>query len=185
MNDRMPHGVRLTKLETHDDDRGFLTEVFRSAWDTGIEPVQWNVTVSDHGVLRGVHVHLEHTDYIAVVDGWADVGLCDARPGSPTEALAVVVPLRSEEMAGLTIPPGVFHGLYLHERSIFLYGLSHGWEPADDLGCRWDDPEMGIPWPVDSPTLSDRDRTAPPFSRLLAEIGPALPAGPDGGSPGS
>jgi len=176
MSERMPRGVEVTELQTHADDRGALTEVFRSTWDTGIEPVQWNVTLSAPGVLRGVHVHLEHTDYLAVIDGWADVGLYDARPGSPTEGLAALIALRADEMAALTIPPGVFHGLYFHERSIFLYGLSHGWEPADDLACRWDDPAMGIPWRADSPAVSERDSEAPSLRTLLAEIAPRLAA---------
>lgn len=178
MSDRLPHGVQLTKLETHADERGALTEVFRRSWTTGIEPVQWNVTLSQPGVLRGTHVHLEHTDYITVIEGRADVGLSDFRPGSPTEGLAVVLELAAEEMAGLTIPPGVFHGLYFRERSIFLYGLSHGWQPVDDLACRWDDPDLGIPWRVGDPTLSVRDASAPSLRELLAEIGGALATGP-------
>lgn len=185
MTDRLPAGVVLTKLDTHADDRGALTEVFRSSWDTRIEPVQWNVTLSEPGVLRGVHVHLEHTDYLAVIDGRADVGLYDARPGSETHGQATVVAMRADEMAGMTIPPGVFHGLCFHERSIFLYGLSHGWVPGDDLACRWDDPDMGIPWNIDSPSLSDRDAAAPSLSRLLEQIGPALPGRPADGAGGS
>jgi dTDP-4-dehydrorhamnose 3,5-epimerase len=179
-DERLPDGVRVTRLETHADDRGSLTEVFRSSWDTGIEPAQWNVTVSAPGVLRGVHVHLEHTDYVSIVQGHADVGLYDARLNSPTRGLAIVVPLRGDRMDGLTIPPGVFHGLYFHDRSVVLYGLSHGWDPSDDLACRWDDPDMRIPWPVRSPALSDRDAGAPALRELLAEIGSAL-----GGRPGS
>jgi dTDP-4-dehydrorhamnose 3,5-epimerase len=62
MTDRLPVVIRLTKLETHEDDLGALTEVFRESWDTGVAPSQWNVTVSQPGALRGVHVHLEHTD---------------------------------------------------------------------------------------------------------------------------
>ena len=184
MDDRLPEGVRVTKLETHADDRGALTEVFRSSWDTGIEPAQWNVTVSAPGVLRGVHIHLEHTDYVSVVEGRADVGLYDARPASSTHGLATTVALGGERMEGLTIPPGVFHGFYFHERSVVLYGLSHGWDPSDDLACRWDDPDMGIPWPVRSPALSDRDAEAATLRELLAEIGPAL-AGPGSRSPGA
>jgi dTDP-4-dehydrorhamnose 3,5-epimerase len=176
MSDRLPAGVLVTKLDTYADERGTLTEVFRSAWDTGIEPVQWNVTLSAAGVLRGVHVHLEHADYLAVVDGRADIGLYDARPASETHEMAVVMPMRADEMTALTIPPGVFHGLYFHERSIFLYGLSHGWEPDDDLACRWDDPDMAIPWELSSPSMSDRDEAAPSLRFLLAETGP--PGGP-------
>lgn len=183
-DERLPDGVRVTTLETYADDRGSLTELFRSSWDTGIEPAQWNVTVSAPGVLRGVHVHIEHTDYVAVVEGRADVGLYDVRPRSASHGLATVVTLRGDPMAGLTIPPGIFHGLYFHERSVVMYGLSHGWDPSDDLACRWDDPDMAIPWPVRSPSLSDRDAGAPPLRKLAAEIGSALGDGPGSGAAG-
>lgn len=160
--------------------------MFRGSWDSGIRPTQWNVTVSEPGVLRGVHVHLEHTDYLAVIEGRADVGLYDARPGSPTRGLASLVGLHAEAMAGLTIPPGVFHGLHFHERSVFLYGLSHEWTPEDDLACRWDDPAMGIPWRgPGNPRVSSRDLAAPGLTELLAEIGSSLPVVPGPGARGS
>jgi dTDP-4-dehydrorhamnose 3,5-epimerase len=175
----LPAGVRLRPLATHADPRGSFTEVFREEWEVGVEPVQWNVVRSAAGVLRGVHVHPRHGDYFLVVGGRALVGLRDLRRGSPTEGLSALVELRGDALAALTIPPGVAHGFYLPEPSIHLYSVSHYWDPADELGCHWRDPALGIPWPCTEPLLSPRDAEAAPLADLLSELEPWQPiAGP-------
>lgn len=60
---KLPSQCVLRNLTTHSDHRGALTEIFRKEWQTGIEPVQWNFVHSQPNVLRGVHVHVLHTDY--------------------------------------------------------------------------------------------------------------------------
>src|SRR5687767_6795800 len=90
--------VLLRPLTTHPDERGALTEIYRSAWDTGIDPVQWNCLVSEAQVVRGVHVHIAHTDYVLVVRGRASVGLRDLRPGSPTENRTALIELSADEL---------------------------------------------------------------------------------------
>lgn len=182
MTQHLPAGAFLTKLETHPDHRGSLTEIYRVGWmGQDISPAQWNFTVSEARVLRGVHLHLVHTDYLVVAEGRADIGLRDVRRGSPTEGLATLVEMKGEEPSALTIPPGVIHGLHFHERSIVLYGLSEEWDLADDLACRWDDPDVGIPWGVSSPTISERDARAPSLRDVLASVEHAQPIG---GAPG-
>src|SRR3972149_836293 len=84
----LPAGVRLLPLEMNRDDRGVFTEVFRRSWDIGVEPVQWNFVTSQAGVLRGVHVHVRHVDYLIVLEGRASIGLRDLRRGSPPEGAA-------------------------------------------------------------------------------------------------
>src|SRR3990170_6547130 len=79
----LPAGVRLLPLEMNRDDRGVFTEVFRRSWDIGMEPVQWNFVTSQAGVLRGVHVHVRHVDYLIVLEGRASIGLRDLRPRPP------------------------------------------------------------------------------------------------------
>ncbi|HEX2025370.1 MAG TPA: dTDP-4-dehydrorhamnose 3,5-epimerase family protein [Actinomycetota bacterium] len=177
MSPDLPDGVVLIPLAPHRDHRGSLTEVFRRGWETPGAPAQWNLTTSETGVLRGIHVHLDHSDYVVVATGRADIGLSDIRRGSPTEGLATVVPLSEDEPAGLVIPPGVLHGFHFHERSILLYGLSEEWDPEDDIACRWDDPDAAIPWQVDDPLLSDRDAEARPLREILPLIDPAEPIG--------
>src|SRR3972149_5305605 len=80
----LPHGVSLTPLRMHRDERGWLTEIFRDEWGGGVAPCQWNATMSQRNVLRGVHVHHKHQDYLVLLRGKISVGLYDARPRSPT-----------------------------------------------------------------------------------------------------
>lgn len=65
----LPRGVALRPFTTHHDERGSFTEVFREEWDTGVRPVQWNAVSSEAGVLRGVHVHVRHDDYLILLRG--------------------------------------------------------------------------------------------------------------------
>ena len=154
----------------HHDPRGAVTEVFRESWETGIAPVQWNVVRSEAGVLRGVHVHVRHDDYLILLDGRALVGLRDLRPHSPTSGRTCLFEMRGDELAALTIPPGVAHGFYFPEAAVHLYAVSEYWDPADELGCHWADPALEIPWPAEPAILSTRDAAAPPLSVLLRQL---------------
>ncbi len=171
----LPAGTLLRPLEPHLDERGSFTELFRAEWETGVSPIQWNAVRSEAGVLRGVHVHLSHYDYLTVPAGRADVGLRDLRHGSPTHGLTALIELGEERPAALVIPPGVAHGFYFHEPSLHVYAVSEYWNPDDELGCRWDDPELAIPWPVRSPRLSERDAGSPSLRALLDELEPLQP----------
>jgi len=170
--EKLPVGVRLRSLTSHFDYRGNLTELFRANWETGIAPLQWNLAKSGAGVLRGVHVHLKHDDYLIVVQGKASIGLRDLRRGSPTEGVAVVVEMCGEPLTALTIPPGVAHGFFFHEPSIHVYSVSEYWDPADELGCHWADPALEIPWPMTTAIISERDAALPPLSELVKLISP-------------
>lgn len=161
----------------HRDDRGVFTEVFRREWDTGIDPVQWNMVRSDAGVLRGVHVHLRHADYLMIVSGSATVGLRDLRSDSPTEGTAATIPTDGRRLTSITIPPGVAHGFLFHEPAIHVYAVSHYWDTADELACHWSDPDLEIVWPETPSLVSPRDDSAGSLSDLLAEISPYQPIG--------
>ena len=173
----LPHGVRLAPLTMHADHRGEFTELFREEWPTGVRPIQWNVVSTEAGVLRGTHVHIRHDDYLVLVQGQASIGLRDLRRGSPSEGLAVVVPVCGDRMAALSIPHGVLHGFYFHVPSVHVYAVSEYFDPADELGCHWADPALELNWPVTDPLLSARDAQAPPLSDLLARLEPAQPIG--------
>jgi len=172
----LPAGVELQQLEPHADERGVFTELFRDSWGLDVAPAQWNVVRSDANVLRGVHAHWRHADYLTVVAGRASIGLHDLREDSPTEGLGTVVELAGEAPQGLSIPPGVAHGFYFHEPSLHVYAVSHEWDPADELGCRWDDPELRISWPCSAPLLSERDRSLGRLSELAGAWRAALAA---------
>jgi dTDP-4-dehydrorhamnose 3,5-epimerase len=172
---RLPAGASLHRLRPHVDDRGSFTELYRAEWGTGVTPIQWNAVRSEAGVLRGVHVHIRHDDYLTVPIGRAVVGLHDLRRGSPTEGMNALVELGGAQAAALVIPHGVAHGFYFLEPSLHVYAVSEYWDPSDELGCRWDDPELQIPWPVRSARVSERDAAAQPLRALLDELEPWQP----------
>jgi dTDP-4-dehydrorhamnose 3,5-epimerase len=170
----LPEGVELHRLEPHTDARGVFTELFRDSWGLPVVPVQWNLVRSKENVLRGVHAHWRHWDFLTVVDGRATIGLHDLREGSPTEGLGTTLELAGEEPAALSIPTGVAHGFYFHAPSIHVYAVSSEWDLADELGCRWDDPALHISWPSSEPIVSDRDQDLGSLSELRAAVQTAL-----------
>jgi dTDP-4-dehydrorhamnose 3,5-epimerase len=161
-------GVAVIPLTPHVDGRGVFTELYRGSWETGVTPVQWNAVHSAANVLRGVHVHRRHADYLTLVSGTATIGLHDLRPGSPTNGEGRIVEFAAAAPSALVIPQGVAHGFYFHEASIHVYAVSHEFDPADELGCRWDDPALGIAWPCTQPEISERDRSLGSLNELHA-----------------
>ena len=166
----LPQGVCHNLLAPHPDGRGTLVELFRHSFPGAFEVAQWNGVTSSAGVMRGVHVHLVHWDYLIVLSGRALVGLRDLREGSPTSGESALVEMRGDAPASLTIPPGVAHGFLFPEASLHVYGVSHVWNQDDELGCHWRDPELRIPWPVAEATVSPRDAALPPLAFLLRTI---------------
>lgn len=151
--------------------------------------MQWNFVRSEAGVLRGAHVHIRHSDYLVLAEGRASIFLHDLRRGSATEAHSSVVELAGDQCEGLVIPTGVIHAFLFHEPSIHIYSVSEYWDLADELGCHWSDPGLGLPEFPEPPTVSPRDAGLPPLSELLAQVEgvqpfsavatPGVPAAPD------
>jgi dTDP-4-dehydrorhamnose 3,5-epimerase len=167
---RLPDGVELIELTPHADDRGVFTELFREEWTDAVRPIQWNGVFSKAGVLRGVHVHPRHTDYLTMASGRMTLGLCDLRPASATYKLAVTLELSAETPCAGVIPPGVAHGFYFPEDSIHVYAVSHYWDTADELGCRWDDPALQIPWQHETAQISQRDAALQSLANLERQL---------------
>ena len=166
----MIEDVELVELQAQSDARGGLTEIFREEW-VRERAVQWNLVRSEPNVLRGVHVHVRHHDYLVPIAGRFCVGLSDLREGAPTFGAACTIELSSDRPALLVIPPGVAHGFYTAEAATFAYGVSSYWDPQhDELGCRWNDPELGLAWPTNAPTLSQRDAQAQSRALLLERL---------------
>jgi dTDP-4-dehydrorhamnose 3,5-epimerase len=170
----LPLGVLHQPLAPQADERGVFTELFRDSWSLEVEPTQWNAVSSVANVLRGVHAHWRHADYLTVVAGRATIGLYDLREGSSSEGCAATVELRADRPACLVVPPGVAHGFYFHEPSLHVYAVDHEWDAADELGCRWDEPGLGIDWPCEQPLLSPRDEALGSLSELRAAVRRAL-----------
>lgn len=160
--------VRIIALDPHPDHRGVFTEICRDHWLGGSKPVQWNLVHSTAGVLRGVHVHRRHFDYLTLVSGRMTLGLCDLRESSPTFRRAAALPVTPS--GAVWIPPGVAHGFYFEEPSIHIYAVTHYWDTRDEFGCHWADPGLAIPWDVREPVISARDSELPPLSLLLEQL---------------
>jgi dTDP-4-dehydrorhamnose 3,5-epimerase len=161
------NGVTVTAFKSHKDERGALREIFRNAWPTGITPVQWNWVSSDADVLRGVQVHVRHMDYLMCIGGEMLLGLSDIRPDSPTKGQSEFITLSGHEPSAITIPPGVAHGLYFAAPGQILFGFSHYWNKADELRCRWNEPELGLNWPTRTPKLSPSDDSAGSYQQMV------------------
>jgi dTDP-4-dehydrorhamnose 3,5-epimerase len=166
----LPHAVIWRDLKTHSDHRGDLTELFRAEWQNGPAPVQWNFVRSQKHVLRGVHVHPQHDDYLIVLQNRVVLGLKDLRWDSPTHNLTSIVELEGERLSAIHIPHGVAHGFYFPSDALYLYSVSSYWDLSDELRCRWDDPELGLNWPTESPVLSDADNTAGTLSEMKRDL---------------
>ena len=83
-----------------------------------------------------------------------------------------MVDLREEEPATVLIPHGVAHGLLFMARSIHVIGTSHYYDLADELGCHWLDPALGLAWPLRRPQLSARDAALPPLREVAKHVMP-------------
>lgn len=177
-------GVTLRALQAHDDSRGTLIEIYREAWDLGCQIVQTNLVTSRANVLRGVHVHVQHTDHLTLVAGSMRLGLHDLRPWTPTAGMSAQLDLDAQQPTAVVIPPGVAHGFYFPQTATLIYGTSHSWNPDDELACRWDAQEFGLSWPAGAPVLSERDAHAPgypafreKFLATWARVYGSLPSG--------
>lgn len=166
----LPEGVVLHTLALHADVRGSLVECFRASWPSRVQPVQWNIVRSGAGVLRGFHVHVTHGDYLLMAEGRMLLGLKDIRTDSATAGRNAFLELNADAPVAVSIPPGVAHGFLFPERAIHVYAVSEYWSEEDELGCRWNDPGIGLDWPIQKPTLSPRDEAAGGFDGMVREF---------------
>ena len=169
MDPRLPAGVTLRRLALSVSGAGRAIDLFNRDKHT-VEPVQWNFVTSRPNTLRGVHVHPRHTDYLTVTDGELLIGLHDMRPWSATHGQSAFVTLSAAEPQAITIPPGVAHGFYAAATADHIYAVDCYWDPADELGCRWNDSQLGLDWPTDSPSLSPRDVEAESYAALARRL---------------
>jgi dTDP-4-dehydrorhamnose 3,5-epimerase len=171
-------GVVLLEPQAHGDERGFLVETYSArAWaQAGVaeEFVQDNHSRSSKGILRGLHFQTSpgQGKLVRCVRGriW-DVAV-DLRRGSPTYGRWEGHELDDERHRQLYVPVGFAHGFcVLSDLADVHYRLTSYYDPATESGIAWDDPEVGVEWPVGDPQTSERDRNAP----KLAEIADELP----------
>ena len=165
--------VIAIRPERHLDDRGFFRETFRreAFAEAGIDLpfVQDNLTRSVRGTLRGLHYQLPTAPQgklVGVASGRIFDVAVDLRRGGPTFGKWVGRTLDVEKGDMLWVPPGFAHGYcILSETADVFYKVTAYYEPDLNRGVRWDDPKLGIRWPVASPLLSEADRRQPNFDR--------------------
>lgn len=167
-------GVKLIEPKVFGDARGFFYESFnarefaRQVQD-GVTFVQDNHSRSAKGVLRGLHYQIEHAQgkLVRVTEGEVFDVAVDLRRSSPTFGKWEGVVLSGENHRQLWIPPGFAHGfVVLSEAAQFLYKTTDYWYPEFERCLLWNDPQVGIDWPIGSePTLAAKDAAG----RLLAD----------------
>ena len=166
-------GVVLCRPKVFGDSRGFFAECYRrdlyAANGVDRDFVQTNHSFSTGGVLRGMHFQLRHPQakLVSVLSGRIFDVACDVRRGSPTFGRWVSAVLTGEGAEQLFIPEGFAHGFaVLSDEVHFLYQCSDYYAPGDEVGFRWNSPDVGIRWPVENPVLSRNDAVRALFSDL-------------------
>jgi dTDP-4-dehydrorhamnose 3,5-epimerase len=165
-------GVHVRRLVRHEDDRGAFTEIYREHWVSVPRPVQWNAVTSRAGTMRGVHVHLRHADYLVLLSGRMWLGLMDLRKTCRDEpSRRAIVEITAYQPMAIAIPEGVAHGFLFAEDSMHVYAVTEYFDHSDELGCRWDDPELALEWPTATVRVSARDAALPALAALRATLG--------------
>lgn len=164
------------------DSRGYFLETYstRSFPEEGTRFVQDNLSYSSKGTLRGMHLQEPHAQgklVMAITGTIWDVA-ADVRVGSPTYGQWVAFELDAEKKNQLYVPPGYAHGFcVLSETAHVLYKCTELYQPGAELGIRFDDPDLGITWPVEQPLLSPKDEAAFRLADIPKERLPQFDAG--------
>lgn len=170
---RVFRDVRGQFLETWHDERYAAIGLSRPF-------VQDNVSVSRHGVLRGLHFQNPHAQgklVSAVAGSVFDVAV-DVRRGSPRFGRWVGHELTAESGHQLWIPPGFAHGfLVTSAEAVFAYKCTEHYSSSDEQSVRWDDPAIAVSWPSAAPILSEKDAEAPFLSELASGFLPPFDGG--------
>ena len=160
-------GVLLVEPVVFGDARGFFMESWNAARyaEAGIRCpfVQDNLSRSSHGVLRGLHLQNPNgqAKLVSVLEGEVFDVAVDVRIDSPHRGKWFGCLLSADNHRQLFIPAGFAHGFCVTgESALFHYKCSAAYDPDSEVGIRWDDPEIGVEWPVDSPDISEKDSKA-------------------------
>ena len=156
-------GVLIFAPTVYKDNRGFFYESWRESTykEAGIQEnfVQDDISFSRKNVLRGLHVHRTQSQLLSVLQGRIFDAVVDIRKNSPTYLQFFSQELSAEHPQQIYMPPGTAHGFcVLSETALLHYKVSEYYEPRTEEGMLWNDPRIGIPWPVEDPILSERDK---------------------------
>ena len=175
-------GVLLFEPTVYTDERGFFLERFHASryreYGVDLPFVQDNHSRSVRGALRGLHFQRRSPQgkLVEVTRGRVYDVVVDIRPGSATFGRWNGVELNDENHYQLWVPPGFAHGFcVLSDAADFLYKCTVYYDPEDEGGIAWNDPDLNIAWPVGDPLLSTKDKHLPFLSTLEEEDLPLPP----------
>jgi len=174
VTDTKIHGVKIIQPKVFGDARGFFLETFekkryQEMLDIDLDFVQDNHSRSSYGVLRGLHFQKVNPQgkLVRVVRGEVFDVVVDIRPDSPTFGTWEGVILSEENKTQFWIPPGLAHGfVVLSDTADFEYKCTDYYNPAEEGCLLWNDPAVGIEWPIANPLLSEKDK----LGKLLKEL---------------
>jgi len=171
-------GVVIIEPRVFPDERGFFVETYHAERyrEAGIEAtfVQDNHSRSARGTLRGLHAQSRHPQgkLLRVIEGEVFDVAVDIRRGSPTFLRWVGVNLSAENFLQIYVPVGFAHGFCVtSEFAQVEYKCSDIYDPGHELRILWDDPDIGVDWPIAEPLLSPKDRDG----RRTADLVDLLP----------
>jgi len=166
--------VKILEPRVFGDERGFFMETFRESWFrenvADVTFVQDNHSKSRQGILRGLHYQEQQPQgkLVRVVSGEVFDVAVDIRQGSPTFGQWVGHYISAENKRQMWVPEGFAHGfLVTSESAEFVYKCTDYYHPESERSIRWNDPTLGIDWPVDRVgdiLLSEKDKVAPNFA---------------------
>jgi dTDP-4-dehydrorhamnose 3,5-epimerase len=164
-------GVKIIEPKVFGDARGFFVETYHReryrAAGIDVELVQDNHSKSAINVLRGLHYQVTkpQAKLVWCIKGKIFDVAVDVRPGSPTFGKWVGVELDDQDKKQIFVPAGFAHGFVaLTEGTEIVYKCSDVYDPQGEGGVIWNDPAIGIRWPIVNPTLSAKDAALPPLS---------------------
>ena len=170
-------GVYIIEPRVFNDARGYFLEAWKKEeFEQHIGPVEFiqdNESKSSYGVLRGLHYQkgdFSQAKLVRVIKGRVLDVAVDIRPSSPTFGQHVMTELSEENKRQFFIPRGFAHGfLVLSEEAIFTYKVDNVYAPQAEAGIRWDDPDLGIEWPIDPKKVltSEKDLKQPRFKDIF------------------
>lgn len=169
-------GVKIIEPKIFGDSRGFFLETFekkryQEMLEIDLDFVQDNHSRSSKNVLRGLHFQISNPQgkLVRVVRGEVFDVAVDIRPESPTFGQWEGVSLNEENKTQFWIPPGLAHGfVVLSDIADFEYKCTDYYNPANEACLIWNDPDVGISWPVDCPKLSEKDKLGKTLKELFS-----------------
>ncbi|MEH2919976.1 dTDP-4-dehydrorhamnose 3,5-epimerase [Samsonia erythrinae] len=177
ITDSKIHGAKIIQPKVFGDARGFFLETYekkryQDMLNINLDFVQDNHSRSSKGVLRGLHFQktTPQGKLVRVVRGEVFDVAVDIRQDSPTFGEWSGVILSEENKTQFWLPPGLAHGfVVLSDIADFEYKCTDYYDPSDEGCLLWNDPEIGIKWPIQTPLLSEKDKAGKLFKELMVK----------------